>query len=92
MTLLTLACIWGGLALAVLVLAMARRWVSRREDDTVHLADSEAPLVQQQASVATVLSRLDRWGKSLTMIVLLYGLALIGRVVYMGWVASSQIK
>lgn len=48
MTLLTLACIWVSLALAVLVLAMARKWISRREDDTVHLADSEAPLVQQR--------------------------------------------
>jgi len=92
MTLLTLACIWGGLALAVLALAMARKWISRREDDTVHLADSEVPLVQQQATVATVLSRLDRWGKSLTVIVLLYGLALIARVVYMGWVDSLQVK
>lgn len=92
MTLLTLACIWVSLALAVLVLAMARKWISRREDDTVHLADSEAPLVQQQASAATVLSRLDRWGKSLTVIVMLYGLALIVRVAYMGWVDSLQVK
>jgi hypothetical protein len=70
---------------------MARKWVSRREDDNVHLADFEAPRVQQQASVATVLSRLDRWGKSLTAILLLYGLALIARVLYMGLVDSSQM-
>jgi len=91
-TLSTLVSIWCGLFLAVLVLAGVRKWVSHREDDTVHLADGEVGLVRHQAWVATILNRVDRWGKALSAIVLLYGLALAARVLYTGWIESSQIK
>lgn len=91
-TLTTLISIWGGLFLAVLALAGARKWVSRREDDTVHLADGEVGLVEHQASVATILTHVDRWGKVLTAVVVLYGLAIVARLLYMGWLESSQIK
>jgi hypothetical protein len=92
LTTTTLVSVWGGLFLAVLALAAARKWISRREDDMVHLADGELPLVQQQASVATTLSRVDLWGKVLTVIVVVYGLAIAARLLYMGWVESLQIK
>jgi hypothetical protein len=92
LTMTTLVSVWGGLFLAVLALAGARKWVSRREDDTVHLADGEVELVQHQASVATILSRVDLWGKVLTVIVVLYGLAIAARMLYMGWLDSLQIK
>jgi hypothetical protein len=92
LTLTTLVSVWGGLFLAVLALAGARKWVSRREDDTVHLADGEVELVLHQATVATILSRVDLWGKVLTVVVVLYGLAIAARVLYMGWMDSLQIK
>jgi hypothetical protein len=92
LTLTTLVSVWGGLFLAVLALGAARKWISRREDDTVHLADGEVELVQHQASVATILSQVDVWGKVLTVIVVLYGLAIAARVLYMGWMDSLQIK
>jgi hypothetical protein len=92
LTVSTLTSIWCGLFLAVLLLAGVRKWVSRREDDTVHLADGEVGLVRYQAWIAIILKRVDRWGKALTAVVLLYGLAIIARVLYTGWVESSQIK
>lgn len=91
LTLATLVSVWAGLFLIVATLAAVRKWVSRREDDTVHLAEGEVAMVRNQASVATILNRVDRWGKILTVIVLLYGLAIVARVVYMGWIESSQI-
>lgn len=92
LTMTTLVSVWGGLFLIVLALIGVRKWVSRSEDDTVHLADGEVELVRHQGSVATILSRVDRWGKFLTAVVVLYGLAIIARVLYMGWVESTQMK
>lgn len=83
-TLSMLVWIWRGLLLSVVVLAVVRKWVSRREDDTLHLGDFEAKLVRQQTSVATTLNQVDRWGKFLTVTVLLYGVALVAGIVYMG--------
>jgi hypothetical protein len=80
----TLIWIWRGLLLAVVVLALVRKWVSRREDDTLHLSDFETKLVRQQTSVATTLNQVDRWGKFLTLTVLLFGVALVAGFVYMG--------
>jgi hypothetical protein len=79
----TLIWIWRGLLLAVVVLALVRKWVSRREHDTLHLSDFEAKLVRQQTSFATTLNQVDRWGKFLTLAVLLYGVALVAGLVYM---------
>jgi hypothetical protein len=83
-TLTVLVWIWRGLLLSVIILAVVRKWVSRREDDTLHLGDFEAKLVRQQTSVATTLNQVDRWGKFLTLTALLYGVALVAGLVYMG--------
>jgi hypothetical protein len=41
-------------------------------------------LVNQQASVATMLNQVNRWGKFLTTTVLVYGVALVAGLMYMG--------
>jgi len=91
MTLSSLTIMWGALFAAVLCLALMRRWAARREDDSLHLHEFESAIVQRQSSLATFLNRVDIAGKSLTIVVVLYGLALIGRVIYMAWVDSLQI-
>jgi hypothetical protein len=82
-TLSMLIWVWRGLLLTVVVLAVVRKWVSRREDDTLHLSDFEGNLVRQQTSIATTLNQVDRWGKFLTLTVLLYGLALAAGIMSM---------
>lgn len=92
LTMTMLVSIWSGLFFVVLTLAGLRKWVSRHEDDAVHLTDSEVELVRHQACVASFLSRLDRWGKVLTVVVLLYGLAILARVFYVTWVQGLQLQ
>jgi hypothetical protein len=85
MTTLTVAVwIWRGLLVSVIILAVVRKWVSRRENDTLHLGVFDGKLVNQQDSVATMLNQVNRWGKFLTTTVLVYGVALVAGLMYMG--------
>lgn len=52
----------------VLILTVVRSWISRREDDALHLADAEMKSLRQQTSVPNILDQVDRWGKILTVI------------------------
>lgn len=92
MSMYTLTVIWGSLLMVVLVLAGTRKWVASHEDDTLHLHESDAKIVRQQSWLARTLARLDLCGKVLTVAVVLYGAALVGRVVYLAWMESLKIQ
>ncbi len=83
---------WAVLVVVVLSLVVARRLAAHREDDSLHLRDSEVGLVQRQASLAAFINHVDRAGKLVTVILLLYTAALIGRAFYLAWLDSLQIK
>lgn len=68
--------LWTALTLVVLALVSYRYVISRREDDTLHLADAEAPLVAEQKALAARLGRLDEWKRRLTVVDLVLGLGL----------------
>lgn len=88
MNLLPLALGWAVLATGVLVLAVYRRLVSRKEDDYLHV---NTDVAAQQTVVAKKLENIDRWGKVLTVIVAILGLALLALFMYNGWTDSSRI-
>ncbi|MBI5085358.1 MAG: hypothetical protein HZB13_12265 [Acidobacteria bacterium] len=66
---------WTVLAVIVMVLALIRRSVAAKEDDTLHLG-GEAAVVEQQVDVAKKLETLDKWGKILTVVLAITGVAL----------------
>ncbi len=76
---------WAGLAAVVLGLALYRRFVAREEDFNLHVPLPESSLLSHQESVARRLGRIDFWGELLTILVVLYGLALAGAHVYQTW-------
>lgn len=92
MSMYTLTVIWGTLFMVVLALAATRKWIASHEDDTLHLHESDAKIVRQQSWLARTLARLDLCGKSLTILVVLYGVALIARVVYLAWIESLKMQ
>ena len=53
--------------------------------------ESEAGLVAQQTVVAQKLETIDRWGKSLTAIALVYGLAVGSVALYQAWTATENL-
>ena len=81
---------WATLAMVVIALAVYRKVVSVHEDDSLHVSDREAELVVQQQILARKLDWIDRWGQILTVIALVYGLALAGSYLYMGWIERNS--
>ncbi|MCP5109956.1 MAG: hypothetical protein GY953_03885 [bacterium] len=71
------AIIWGALALVVLLLFAYRIKVAAHEDDTLHVSH-DTNLVAEQTVLAGRLGVLDKWGKILTVLAVVYGLIILG--------------
>jgi hypothetical protein len=81
---------WIVLAGAVLVLALYRHQITSHEDDTIHIGDAESAQLTEQAATAHRVAAIDRWGKLLTIIGVVYGVALGAVYFYQYWQQSSQ--
>jgi hypothetical protein len=81
--------ILGVLVLAVVALLIIRSRLAGNEENIIHVQDAEAGMVAQQAVLAQKLTVVDRWGKTVTVVTLLYGLFLAGLYVYQFWTSSS---
>ena len=77
------------LVLVVLALALARKIVAKHEDDTLHLSGSSAAITNQ-ISVAHRLDAIDRWGQVLTVVAVLYVLAIVALYSYQHWVRAGN--
>jgi hypothetical protein len=69
---------WVALLVVVLVLAIVRSKIAGKEDDTLKLSDGEVAAISLQAQVAKQLSTVEAVGKSLTVLLVVGGLALGG--------------
>ena len=74
--------VWIALTLTVMGLIAYRYFVALQEDDTVHLADSEAPLITQQNAMAARLGKLDKLSRQLTLVDVAFGFVLGTLFVY----------
>lgn len=63
--------------------------ISRKEDDYLHVDSNVA--VQQQEAVAKKLETIDKWGKILTVVAVVFALVLLGIFLYNGWNDSGRI-
>ena len=82
--------LWMLLSTAVVGLILYRAWIDRNEDERLHVHPSEAGVVSKQAATARKLEAIDRWGQTLTVIALLYGLAVAASYLYQNW--SENLK
>lgn len=82
MSLVPYIVIWCLLALAVLGLALFRKLASLREDDLIHIGPGEEKMIPKQVALFNRLERVDRWGKTLTVIVVASGLFLAALYLY----------
>jgi len=74
--------LWSLLAFVVLALALYRKISSLREDDLIHIGPGEESKIPKQVELFNKLARVDRWGKSLTVVVAATGLALAMTYLY----------
>jgi len=87
-----LSILWAILATAVVVLAVYRKLATRSEDDLIHVRDIDTAVISKQSTLAKTLDVIDRWGKTLTVIVVAYGLVLLGSFLYTSWEQSQQLS
>jgi len=83
--------IWSIFAAATLGLAVYRKMLSVREDDSLHVSDGGMRLIPEQIANAQRIEVVEKWGKSLTAVVLLTGLVLAGIYFYGVWQAGAGI-
>ena len=74
---------WMILAFSVLGLALYRKFISAHEEDRyVHISEGEAKLIPHQVAVNGLITQIDRWGETLTVVTLIAGLTLAFVYVY----------
>ena len=78
------------LAVSVLTLFIWRKTVAHNEDDSLHVLH-QSTAVSQQAAVAHKLDVIDKWGKILTVLTVVFGLAVGAAYVYSGFVKASNL-
>ena len=88
----TMAVIWLAMASAVLGLALYRKLVSRDEADILHVRDAEAGMIKEQSALAIRLDQVDKWGKSLTVVAIVFGMALAVAFLYQQWLLSFRLN
>jgi hypothetical protein len=91
MNLIPLFAVWALLALSVIGMLVWRKTVARNEDDSLHVLDAVSAQRTTQAEVAHKLESIDKWGKILTVIAVVYGLVLGGLYVYQVWVQNTTV-
>lgn len=69
---------WGVLAIVVIILAFMRKSIASHEDDTVHLTGDVDRALSEQTATAKKLETIDKWGKALTVILVITGVVLGG--------------
>jgi heme oxygenase len=70
------------LVLATGALAAYRKFVTREEDDLVHLGEGSVQHSAKQEQLAKTLAQLDKFTKILVTITVLYGLGLGATLIY----------
>lgn len=83
------AVLWALLAVVVLTLIAYRKVVSLQEEETLHLGNlAEA---DHQAVIARKLDWIDKWGKLLTVVAVVYGVLLAAAYTYHVWLVMQAI-
>ena len=85
--------LWALVTTAVLILALYRVLVARKEEQLggLHVASANAAIPELEEQIAKTLGRIDRWGKTLTVISALLVLAIGATWLYNGWLKANEV-
>ena len=87
MNLMPYLAVWVIMILGVLFLAVHRKRIAGSVDQGLHVTAHGD--VARQAAVAAKLEKIERWGKILTVLVVLYGLTVFGIFLYKSFTSPS---
>jgi hypothetical protein len=71
--------VWAVVVLSVLGLFIRRKMVASKEDDQIHVMSGPNP---QQSIIAAKLDVIDKWGKIMTIVAVVFGLVIAFLYVY----------
>jgi hypothetical protein len=71
----------------VVALLVKRKMIASHEDDSLHVLDGGGA---NQSVIAQKLEQIDKWGKILTVVVVIYGVILGAAFAYQAWIQTSQ--
>jgi len=83
--------LWLVLGVVVALLALYRKTITSHEDDIVHVTSGESRVLAEQNATAQKIEKIDFWGKSLTIVLVAYGLILAAWILYQLWEQSSKL-
>ena len=83
--------VWVVLGIIVIVLAISRMRLAKREDKTLDILEGESE-AGQQIEMTKKIAKIDWWGQVLTIVLVLYGIILAGIYIYQAWQQSSKIQ
>jgi len=83
------AVLWAVLALMVVAMALYRHSISVKDEETLHLSDPSESA--HQVVIAHKLEHIDKWGKALTVVVVIYGVILAVAYTYQTWVQATNL-
>jgi preprotein translocase subunit SecG len=81
--------LWIVIALALAIIYVYRRIVSGSSDELVHLSDVSDAVLEKQEATASKIQQLDRIVLILTIVFVVYGLALGGLQIYQAFSSPS---
>jgi hypothetical protein len=81
---------WSVLFVAFVAVSVIRWSIGQKEDDHLHVLDTDTDLVGVQASVAHKLDVLDRWKKVLLIANVLFALVVAGMHMYSTFLRNAM--
>jgi len=82
---------WIPLAVVVGVLAIYRNMMASHEDETIHVLDGDTPQIAAQVKLSHKLEVIERWGKILTAVVVIYGFSIAAMYLYYVWQQGAKL-
>lgn len=81
----------AALIAVTLGLALYKMVCERDNDYHIHATSDELASVGKQSAMAGRLESVEKWGKGLTLVTVVYFLVVLGLVLYSAWQQSSQV-
>ncbi len=78
------------LVISVLTLGVMRK-VAGREEEQLLLHVGDPSIVEKKSSIVHRVDQIEAWGKTLTVVTIVYGLMVLCYYLYLGWQQSGQM-
>lgn len=90
MNLMLFSAIFVVLIAAIIVVAIYRARLSRKEQETLHVLGTDPAEISHKMTIAQKLFAVERWMKILTIVAVIYGIGLLGLFLWDAWERSSR--